>query len=76
MNKKIIKEMRIMTYLESIKESTNVARGYIKGEYNVNDVDELVTALICIPDDINEIKQLIFDLIRECEKEIKESEYE
>lgn len=76
MNKKIIKEMQIMTYLESIKESTNVARGYIKGEYNVNDVDELVTALTCIPDDINEIKQLIFDLIRECEKEIKESEYE
>lgn len=76
MNKKIIKEMQIMTYLESIKESTNVACGYIKGEYNVNDVDELVTALTCIPDDINEIKQLIFDLIRECEKEIKESEYE
>lgn len=76
MNKKIIKEMQIMTYLESIKESTNVTCGYIKGEYNVNDVDELVTALTCIPDDINEIKQLIFDLIRECEKEIKESEYE
>ena len=76
MNKKIIKEMQIMTYLESINESTNVACGYIKGEYNVNDVDELVTALTCIPDDINEIKQLIFDLIRECEKEIKESEYE
>lgn len=76
MKKKIIKEMQIMTYLESINESTNVACGYIKGEYNVNDVDELVTALTCISDDINEIKQLIFDLIRECEKEIKESEYE
>ena len=76
MKKKIIKEMQIMTYLESINESTNVACGYIKGEYNVNDVDDLVTALTCISDDINEIKQLIFDLIRECEKEIKESEYE
>ena len=76
MNKKIIKEMRIMTYLESIKESTNVARGYIKGEYRVNDIGELITALSCIPDDINEIKQLIFDLIREYEKEIMENEYE
>lgn len=76
MNKKIIKEIQIMTYLESIKESTNVARGYIKGEYRVNDVDELVTALSCIPNDINEIKQLIFDLIREYEKEITEFEYE
>ena len=76
MNKKIIKEMQIITYLESIKESTNVARGYIKGEYKVNDKDELITALSCIPEDINEIKQLIFDLIREYEKEIMESEYE
>lgn len=76
MNKKIIKEMQIMTYLESIKESTNVAYGYIKGKYRVNDIGELITALSCIPDDINEIKQLIFDLIKEYEKEIMETEYE
>lgn len=76
MDKKIIKEMQIMTYLESIKESTNVARGYIKGEYNVNDVDELVTALSCIPEDIEEIKKLLYEITGEYEKELMESKYE
>lgn len=76
LNKRIINEMQIITYLDAIKECTEVARGYINGEYKVNDVDELVVALSCIPDDIEEIKHLIYEINQNCEKEIREVEYE
>ena len=76
MNEKIIKEMQIMTCLESIKETTNVARGYINNEYQVNDIKELIVALSCIPEEIEEIKHLLYDITQEYEKEIIELKYE
>ena len=47
-NKKLENEMQIIACLESIKESANVARGYINHEYEINDVDELVVSLACV----------------------------
>lgn len=76
LNKRIINEMQILTYLDAMKECTEVARGYINGEYKVNDVDELVVALSCISDDIEKIKYLVFEINQNCEKEIREVEYE
>ncbi len=76
LDKKINNEMQIMTYLDAIKECTEVARGYINGEYKVNDVDELVVALSCISEDVEDIKQLLYEIIQECNEEISEVEYE
>ncbi len=76
LDKKIVNEMQIITCLDSIKECTGVARGYINGEYSVNDVEELVVALSSIPEDIEEIKRLMYDTAKEYEKEIREANYE
>lgn len=76
MNKRNIKEMQIITYLDSIKECTDVAKGYISGEYIVNDLEELIVALSCIPEDIEEIKKNLYEITSEYEKEIMELKYE
>ncbi len=76
MNKKLINEMKIITYLDAIKECTGVARRYINGEYKVNDVDELVVSLSCISEDIEDIKQLVYEMNQDCNKDIIEVEYE
>lgn len=75
-DKKLINEMRIIAYLEDIKECVEVARGYINGEYKVNDVKELVVSLSCISEDIEDIKQLVYEINEECNKKINEVEYE
>lgn len=76
LDKKINNEMQIITYLDAIKECTEVARGYINGEYKVNDVDELVVALSCISEDVEDIKSLLYEIIQEYNEEIIEVEYE
>lgn len=76
MNKKLEIEMQIIASLESIKESTNVARGYINHEYDVNDVDELVVSLACVSEEIEEIKQLLYEITSNYEEEIMELKYE
>lgn len=72
MNKKLNNEMEIFASLASIKECTKVAQGYINGEYKVNDIEELIVALSCIPEEIEEIKKLIFNITQEYEREIME----
>ena len=76
LDKKIINEMQIITCLDSIKECANVARGYINGEYKVNDVKELVVAISSISEDIEEIKRLMYEIAKEYEKELREANYE
>lgn len=73
---RINNEIHIMAYLDAINERVEVARGYINGEYEVNDVDELVTALLTTLGDIEDIKKLIYGIIQNYEKEIREAEYE
>ncbi len=76
MNKKLINEKKIIAYLDAIKECTEVARGYINGEYNVNDVDELVVSLSCISEDVEDIKQLVYEMNEVFNEDIIEVEYE
>ena len=76
LNKRIINEMQIISYLDAIKECVEVARGYINGEYKVNDVDELVVSLSCVSEDVEDIKHLVYEINQECNKEINEVEYE
>lgn len=75
-NKKLENEMQIIACLESIKESANVARGYINHEYEINDVDELVVSLACVSEEIEEIKQLLFEITSDYEEELRELKYE
>ncbi len=74
--KNFIRSMEIDACLKSIKECTNVARYYIAGEYEVNDVDELVTSLASVKEDIEYIDKLIIEMQEEYEKEIEELKYE
>lgn len=80
MNEEIIKklgrDMRLDAYLDSIKECSDVACGYISGEYEINDVEELVTTLACIPQYVEEIEKIILEMAEEYEKEIEELKYE
>ena len=76
MNNKIsekhIKEMEINVSLASIKEITNVARGYISDEYKINDKEELIVALSAIGEEILTIKEALLEIIKIYEKEIEE----
>ena len=76
MNQKIKQEMQIISGLESIKECTEVARGYINNEYKINDKEELVVSLSCISEEIEEIKQLLYEITSDYEKELMEINYE
>ena len=76
LDKKLITEMKIITYLDTIKECVEVARGYISGEYKVNDVDELVVSLSCISEDVEDIKQLVYEMNQYCNEDVSEVEYE
>lgn len=76
LDKKLINEMQIITYLDAIKECAEVARGYINGEYKVNDVNELVVSLFCISEDIEDIKRLVYEINQDCNEKISEVEYE
>lgn len=70
MNKKIIKEIEIIEILESIKEYVTVAKGYINNEYDINDKEELIISLSGINEDINEIKNNLYEIINIYEQEL------
>lgn len=76
MNKKIIKENEIIETLEGIKEYVTIAKKYINKEYEINDESELIGALSCIDEDIEEIKGNLYEIINDYEEELKEFNYE
>ncbi|MCM1197146.1 MAG: hypothetical protein NC310_08800 [Roseburia sp.] len=80
MNERIMKkftmEMKLGSCLKSIKECTSVASDYIEGNYEINDVDELIVALRSVEEDVEEIEQIVADIEEEYESEIEELKYE
>lgn len=76
MNKKNIKENEIIETLESIKEYVIVAKKYINKECEINDKKELIAALSCINEDIANIKQNLYKIIEDYEKELSEENHE
>ncbi len=74
--KKLGRNMELTACLNSIKECTEVARGYITHEYEINDVDELIAALASIPEYIKEIEQIIIEITEEYEQEIEVLKHE
>lgn len=76
MNDKIIikfgKKMKLYACLDSIKEICNLASSYIKGNYKVNDIDELIAALDSVEEYIDDIDNIASEIAEEYEKEIEE----
>lgn len=73
--KKFMRNMKINASLQSIKECTTIASRYISGGYEVYDVDELITALASVEEDVEYIDELILEMEEEYEKEIEELKY-
>lgn len=75
MNKEIMKklkrEMRLNACLDSIKEYSNTTIDYLTGEYEINDLNELIASLASIPEYIEEVEQIILEMNEEYEKEIE-----
>ncbi len=74
-SKGFIIEMKINTCLECIKECISIARGYIAGKYEVNDLDVLITTLSSVEEEILHIDDLTFE-IEKSMKKLKKLKYE
>ena len=70
--KKFCKELRLSACLNTIEEDS--VYGYITGEYEVNDLDELKDALLCIPDYIKEIREIVEEIVDIYEQEASNNE--
>ena len=68
--KNFCKELCLNICLNSIEECCNATYGYITSKYEVNDLDELEDALLCVPDYIKEIKEIIGEIINIYEQEV------
>ena len=72
--KKFCKKLRLNACLNSIEECCNATYGYITSKYEVNYLDELEDALLCVPDYIKEIKEIIGEIIAIYEQEVFDNE--
>lgn len=72
--KKFCKELRLSACLNTIEECCDSVYGYITGEYEVNDLDELKNALLCIPDYIKEIREILEEIVDIYEQEALDNE--
>lgn len=64
--------MRLETCFNSISEISTAAYEYMIGEYEINDVEELIVALECIPGYVKEIEQIVLEIADNYENEIRE----
>lgn len=75
MNEKIRKrfdrEMQISYNLNFIKQCCTVAGMYLKGIYEVNDLEELIVDLCNIEDNVKEIEKIFFEIEQDYEEEIE-----
>lgn len=64
--------MRLEACFNSISEISTATYEYMIGEYEINDVEELIVALECIPSYVREIEQIILEIADSYENEIRE----
>lgn len=69
--KKIRRDMQLDAYFDNIKECSNTTIDYITGEYKIDDIDELIDTLSCIPKYIKKIESIILEMTLEYEREIE-----
>lgn len=76
MNEEIIKKiktnMKLQACFDSINEISIAVYKYMIGEYKVNDKNELIVALECIPSYVKEIEQIVLEITDDYETEIRE----
>lgn len=76
MNEEIMRKfkmnMRLEACFNSISEISTAAYEYMIGENKINDVDELIIALECIPSYVKEIEQIVLEIADDYETEIME----
>ena len=76
MNEEIMRKfkmnMRLDACFNSINEISTAAYEYMIGENKINDVEELIIALECIPSYVKEIEQIVLEIADDYETEIME----
>ena len=69
--RKFSREMKIEYNLDFIKQCCKVASMYLDGDYEVNDLDELIFDLYNIDENVKELEELIQEMALEYEEEIR-----
>ena len=76
MNEEIMRKFKINMRLDacfnSINEISTAAYEYMIGENKINEVEELIIALECIPSYVKEIEQIVLEIADDYETEIME----
>lgn len=71
LKKKFDREIKLSYNLEFIKQCCKIASMYISGDYEVNDLEELIFDLNNVDENIKEINELIKEMTIEYEEEIE-----
>ena len=71
LKRKFDREIKISYNLDFIKQCCKIASMYISGDYEVNDLDELIIDLNNIEENVKELEELITQMALEYEKEIE-----
>ena len=71
LKRKFDREIKISYDLDFIKQCCKIASMYISGNYEVNDLDELILDLDNIEENVKELEELIIQMALEYEKEIE-----
>lgn len=71
LKRKFDREIKLSYNLDFIKQCCEIANMYISGDYEINDLNELIFDLDNIEEKAKEIEELITEMILENEKEIE-----
>lgn len=71
LKKKFDRDIRLSYNLNFIKQCCEVASMYLNGDYEINDLEELIFDLHNIEDNVREIEELIEEIALEYEQEIE-----
>lgn len=71
LKRKFDREIKISYNLDFIKQCCKIASMYISGDYEVNDLNELILDLDNIEENVKELEELINQMALEYEKEIE-----
>ena len=71
LKKKFDRDLKLSYNLNFIKQCCEVASMYLSGDYEINDLDELIFDLYNIEDNVKEIEESIEEMALEYEQEIE-----
>lgn len=71
LKRKFDREIKLSNNLDFIKQCCKIASMYISGDYEVNNLEEVIFDLDNIEENVKEIEELIKEMTLEYEKEIE-----